>query len=59
MIKIRVEILVLSIISTIFSYLLINYLVINITIIQFIGIEIVIGILGYLQDKHKTKLLKT
>lgn len=59
MIKIRVEILVLSIISTIFSYLLINYLVIDITIIQFIGIEIVIGILGYLQDKHKTKLLKT
>jgi len=58
MIKKRVEILALSIISTIFSYFIINYIVIEITVIQFIGIELVIGLLGYLQDKHKVKLLK-
>lgn len=57
MIKKRISLVIISIISIIFSYLAINTLIIKLTIIQFIGIEAINFILNYLQDQHKKKLL--
>ena len=58
MIKKRIEILLISVISLIFSYYLVNYFVVELEIYQYLLIEVVIGLLSYLQDYHKENLLK-
>lgn len=57
MIKKRINLVIISIISIIFSYLAINTFIVKLTVIQFIGIEVINFILNYLQDQHKRKLL--
>ena len=42
----------------IFSYFLVDFLIVKITLIQFLGIELINLTLNYLQDIHKKKLLK-
>jgi hypothetical protein len=58
MIKKRIEILLISVISLIFSYYLVNYFVVELEVYQYLLIEVVIGLLSYLQDYHKENLLK-
>jgi hypothetical protein len=58
MIKKRILILLISIISLFFSYFLVDFLIVKITLIQFLGIELINLTLNYLQDIHKKKLLK-
>jgi hypothetical protein len=58
MIKKRIEILLISVISLIFSYYLVNYFVVELEMYQYLLIEVVIGLLSYLQDYHKEHLLK-
>lgn len=58
MIKKRILILLISIVSLFFSYFLIDFLIVEITLIQFLGIELINLTLNYLQDVHKKKLLK-
>lgn len=57
MIKKRIIIVFIAIISLIFSYYLINSFIVELTIYQFLGIETVNMILIYLQNTHKKKLL--
>jgi hypothetical protein len=59
MIKKRIILVILAIISLIFSYYLINSFIVELSILQFIGIEAINMTLNYLQDEHKKKMLKT
>ena len=56
--KTRYELAMLSIISIIFSYLIINAFIIKIEVIQYLGIEVVLLFFHYLHYKRKQFLLK-
>ena len=58
MIKKRIILILVAMISIIFTYFLINIFVITITVIQFLFIEAIALLFSYLQEYHKKKLLK-
>jgi|31_taG_2_1085359.scaffolds.fasta_scaffold10466_2 hypothetical protein len=56
--KIRYELAIISIISIIFSYLIINAFIIKIEVLQYLSIEGVLLFFHYLHYKRKQFLLK-